>query len=78
MEILKPVFIASGKRKTCIAKAFIKDGTGKITINKINYEFLPLIHRLIIKEPLEIALSQLFRIQNVATKRTDKINSDEE
>lgn len=30
------------------------------------------------KQPLDIALSQLFRIQNVATKRTDKINSDEE
>jgi small subunit ribosomal protein S9 len=59
MEILKPVYIASGKRKTCIAKAFIKDGTGKITINKINYEFLPLIHRLMIKEPLEIAKTVL-------------------
>jgi len=30
------------------------------------------------KEPMDIALNQLFRIQNVSTKRTDKINSDEE
>ena len=30
--------IASGKRKTAIAKAEIKEGTGKITINKKNYE----------------------------------------
>ena len=55
MEILKPVFIAAGKRKTCIAKAFIKDGSGKVTINKMNYEYLPLMHKLMIKEPLEIA-----------------------
>ena len=55
MDILKPIFIAAGKRKTCIAKAFIKDGTGKVSINKLNYEYLPLMHRLMIKEPLEIA-----------------------
>jgi len=30
------------------------------------------------KEPLDIALDQLFRIQNVSTRRIDKINSDEE
>jgi len=59
MEILRPNFIAAGKRKTCIAKAFIKNGTGKITINNLHYEHLPLIHRLMIKEPLDIAKAVL-------------------
>lgn len=30
------------------------------------------------KQPLDFALSDLFRIQNVSTRRSDKINSDEE
>ena len=46
--------VAAGKRKTCVAKAYIKEGTGKITINKMNYEHLPFFHRLLIKEPVEI------------------------
>jgi len=46
--------ITSGKRKRAIAKAIIKEGTGKITINNQNYENLQFFHKLKIKEPLEI------------------------
>ena len=44
----------SGKRKTAIAKATIKKGSGKITINKIPYENLDFFKKLSIQEPVEI------------------------
>ena len=34
---MNPKIITSGKRKTAVARAEIKEGTGNITINKINY-----------------------------------------
>lgn len=46
--------IASGKRKTAIARAEIKEGTGKITLNNVNYENLHKFDVLRIKEPLLI------------------------
>lgn len=52
-------FMASGKRKRAIAKALIKEGKGKITINKIPYENLNNFHRLTIKEPVDITKSVL-------------------
>jgi len=56
LNLIKQKFTVSGKRKTAIAKATIKEGTGKITINKIPYQNLPsMFHKLLIKEPLEIA-----------------------
>lgn len=54
--------IASGKRKTAIAKAEIKEGTGKITINKINYENMHEFDMLRIKEPITIAEKILGKI----------------
>lgn len=45
----------AGKRKTAIAKATIRSGSGKITINKIPWENLQTLHRLMIKEPVDIA-----------------------
>ena len=44
----------SGKRKTAVAKATIKSGTGKVLINKVPYENLDFFRRLSIKEPIEI------------------------
>ena len=44
----------SGKRKTAIAKATIKHGTGIILINKKPYENLDFFKKLIIKEPIEL------------------------
>jgi len=56
MELLNQRLIVAGKRKTAIAKAMICAGEGKVTINKIPYENLSSeFHRLLLKEPVEIA-----------------------
>ena len=47
--------IKSGKRKTAVARATIVSGSGKVTINKKNYENLHKFDYLKIKEPLLIA-----------------------
>jgi small subunit ribosomal protein S9 len=47
--------VVSGKRKTSIAKATIKEGTGKVTINKRPINFFPMLQQLELQEPLEIA-----------------------
>jgi small subunit ribosomal protein S9 len=47
--------VESGKRKTSIARAIITEGSGKVTINKKNYENFQDFDRLKIKEPLAIA-----------------------
>lgn len=49
----------SGKRKRSLAKATIKEGTGKIKINKVPYELLPQMKKLMIQEPIEIAKKTL-------------------
>jgi small subunit ribosomal protein S9 len=54
--------ITSGKRKTAIAKAVIKEGTGKITINNKDYKTLQLFDRLRIEEPLRISEKILGKI----------------
>jgi len=56
------ITIVSGKRKTSIAKARIKEGTGKVTINKVPYELLNKFHKLSIEEPLIIAREVLKKI----------------
>ncbi len=47
--------IVSGKRKTAIAKAAIREGNGDIKINKKPYQNLPYFRKLMIQEPVEIA-----------------------
>ncbi len=50
------VVLSSGKRKTAIARATIRDGKGKIRINKKPLEiYEPEFAKLIIMEPLIIA-----------------------
>jgi small subunit ribosomal protein S9 len=61
MSIIKKI-IASGKRKTAVARAEIKEGTGKITLNKVNYENLHKFDVLRIREPLLIAEKVLGKI----------------
>lgn len=46
--------VTSGKRKGAVARAMIKEGDGKIKINKKNYELLHLFDRLRIEEPIKI------------------------
>lgn len=47
--------VVSGKRKRSVARATIQEGNGKITINNMDYKFLPLFRRLMIEEPIMIA-----------------------
>ena len=50
------VINVSGKRKTAVARATLKKGTGKVRINKIPLELFSIeIARLKIKEPLVLA-----------------------
>ncbi len=52
----KRLIIVSGKRKTAIAKAVVKPGAGKVTVNGYPIEALnPEIAREKIKEPLLLA-----------------------
>jgi small subunit ribosomal protein S9 len=56
MNFINQRLVASGKRKSAIAKAVIKEGTGKVTINNIPYENLSSnFHVLMIREPMDIA-----------------------
>ena len=47
--------IASGKRKTAVARATLIEGSGKIKINKKDYKNLQIFDKLKIEEPLRIA-----------------------
>ena len=47
--------IASGKRKTAVARAILIEGTGKIRVNKKDYKNLQMFDKLKIEEPLRIA-----------------------
>jgi small subunit ribosomal protein S9 len=50
------IIVSSGKRKTAIARATVREGTGQVSINKTPLEnYLPLMARQIIEEPLLIA-----------------------
>ncbi len=49
------MIVVSGKRKTAVARAKIKQGKEEIRINKIPYENLSYFRKLRIKEPIEIA-----------------------
>ncbi len=51
--------IASGKRKSAVARATIRKGSGKITINRKPYENLQIFDKLKIEEPLRIAKNVL-------------------
>lgn len=53
----------SGKRKTAVARASVKEGTGKVTINKIPLEiFSPELAKLKIKEPLELVPDKVAKV----------------
>jgi len=54
MGHIQKAIMVGGKRKTAIAKATIASGKGNITINKIPYENLDFLKKLMIQEPVEI------------------------
>ncbi len=47
--------VASGKRKTAVARAILTEGSGKISLNNKNYENLQMFDKLKIEEPLRLA-----------------------
>jgi len=49
------MIIVSGKRKSAVAKAAIKEGTGKVLINHNVIDSLPMLQQLELREPLIIA-----------------------
>ena len=49
------ILTVSGKRKTAIAKATIKSGTGIIRVNKKPLEVYPFFQKLTLLEPIRIA-----------------------
>ena len=53
------ILVVTGKRKTAIAKASIREGKGEIRINKRPLETYPVFRRLVVSEPLKIAESIL-------------------
>lgn len=54
------IVVSSGKRKTAIARATIREGNGRVFINKTPLEnFTPLIARYIIEEPLLLASDEV-------------------
>ncbi len=53
----------SGKRKTAIARAVVKDGEGRITVNKIPLNiYSPELAKLKIAEPLNVAPVQAGKV----------------
>lgn len=56
--------IISGKRKRAIAKARIVDGTGKVYVNRMPYQMLDEMDRLMIQEPIEIAKEKLGELKH--------------
>lgn len=61
---------ATGRRKTAIARIFMKEGTGKITVNKreVN-EYFP-------TPTLQYLVNQPFEITNTANKYDIQVNLD--
>ena len=57
------VITSSGKRKTAIARATIKDGKGRVRINSVPLEILqPELARLKMMEPLELAGDRVVKV----------------
>ncbi|MEM4230582.1 MAG: 30S ribosomal protein S9 [Candidatus Pacearchaeota archaeon] len=54
--------VVSGKRKRSIARATIKEGSGKLTINNRSYEILPFLHKLMLEEPLRITKEKIGKL----------------
>lgn len=59
IAIVKSQLVASGKRKTAVAKARIYAGEGNILYNGLPYTSLGMFHRLAISEPVGIAKETL-------------------
>lgn len=54
--------VVSGKRKTAVARAVLKEGSGKVTINDKDYMTLHIFDKFKIEEPLRIAQEVLGKL----------------
>jgi small subunit ribosomal protein S9 len=54
--LVKNLGIATGRRKTSVARVFLRKGKGEVTINNVKLEeYFPLAwHQIIVKQPLQI------------------------
>lgn len=69
MKKKQKVVIAVGKRKTSIAKAYLKPGKGIVRINSVNLECLtPELAKLKIMEPIILAGEKLMSKVNIYVK----------
>jgi small subunit ribosomal protein S9 len=58
----------SGKRKTAVARAVVKEGTGKVTINKTPVDiYTPELARLKIEEPLGLCPEKASKVDIAVT-----------
>jgi len=61
--------VVTSKRKEAIARAYIKKGTGKITINKVNVDALKSkVQKAFIFEPIEISTAAANYAKNIDIK----------
>ncbi|NTV23031.1 MAG: 30S ribosomal protein S9 [Nanoarchaeota archaeon] len=59
----KNIIIKSGKRKSAIAKATLREGTGKVTVNKVPIDaYVPFLYKARIQEPLLLAGEELAKV----------------
>ena len=54
--------VVSGKRKTSVARAILVEGSGKVSINRKDYNTLQMFDKLKIEEPIRIAEKILGKI----------------
>jgi small subunit ribosomal protein S9 len=60
---MKKTILASGKRKTSIAKAALREGTGKIRINHVSVDlYEPELYKMRIQEPLLLASEVISKV----------------
>ena len=55
--------IASGKRKTAVARAVLVEGSGKVSVNRKDYKTLQMFDKLMIEEPLKITEQILGKLE---------------
>jgi small subunit ribosomal protein S9 len=69
MSSTKKVLVVSGKRKTAIAKATVRTGTGRVRVNNVPLEiFEPEVAREKIREPLIQAGEDVWKQLDISIK----------
>jgi len=59
----KTVIVKSGKRKTSVAKATLKEGTGKVKVNNVPISmYQPELYRLRVQEPLILSADTMDKV----------------